>query len=115
MTSTPDIIKDRRAQGRIRVSFPVELRDISFAFKGSAVDLSPGGIRVMFAAAPPLVNTDLELTLRVGPLGAALREHPSYKDVLTEPVRTVLARYVTPRGVRMPSSVWVVTARRGGG
>jgi hypothetical protein len=64
MTSTPDIIKDRRAQGRIRVSFPVELRDISFAFKGSAVDLSPGGIRVKFAAAPPLVNTDLELTLR---------------------------------------------------
>ncbi len=57
----------------------------------------------------------LELTLRVGPLGAALRDNPSYKDVLTEPVRAVLAHHVTPRGVRMPSSAWIVTARRGGG
>lgn len=58
------------------------------------------------------IEATLELTLRVGPLGAALRDNPSYKDVLAEPVRAVLARHVTPLGVRIPASVWIVTARR---
>jgi hypothetical protein len=57
------------------------------------------------------VDQMLELTLRVGPLGAALRENPSYKDVLSAPVRAVLARHATSRGVLMPASVWIVTAR----
>lgn len=53
----------------------------------------------------------LELTLRVGPLGAALRDNPSYKDRLADTVRATLARFETPRGVLMPASVWIVTAR----
>ena len=64
MTSSDDRIKDRRANGRIPVGFPVEMRDISFQFRGVAVDLSPAGVRVRVTGAPPLVNTDLELTLR---------------------------------------------------
>jgi SAM-dependent methyltransferase len=60
-------------------------------------------------------NTEemLDLTLRVGPLGAALRENPAYKDVLRSPVRAVLARHATGRGVFMGASVWIVTARNG--
>ncbi len=53
----------------------------------------------------------LQITLRVGPLGAALRDHPTYKNRLTDPVSAVLARYVTARGVMMPASVWIVSAR----
>ena len=56
----------------------------------------------------------LALTLQVGPLGAALRENPSCKDVLAEPVRAVLSRYLTPRGVLMPAAVWIVLARNPG-
>ena len=61
------------------------------------------------------LEATLALALRVGPLGAALRENPSCKDVLAAPVRAVLARYVTPLGVRMPASVWIVTAHRADG
>jgi SAM-dependent methyltransferase len=57
------------------------------------------------------LDETLQLALRVGPLGAALREHPSLKDCLTDPVGAVLARYVTRRGVMMPASAWVVSAR----
>jgi SAM-dependent methyltransferase len=57
------------------------------------------------------LDETLQLTLRVGPLGAALRDNPSCKDGLADPVRAVLARYVTSRGVMMPASVWIVSAR----
>jgi SAM-dependent methyltransferase len=55
----------------------------------------------------------LALTLQVGPLGAAVRENPALADKVTGAVRAVLARYVTPDGVLMPSAVWIVSARRG--
>jgi len=64
MTGSEEKIRDRRSNGRIQVDFPVELRDIDFAFRGSAVDLSPGGVKVRLAGAPPLVNTDLDIVLR---------------------------------------------------
>ncbi len=54
----------------------------------------------------------LQLTFRVGPLGAALREHPQYKDQLAQAVRVVLEPHVTPQGVLMPAAVWIVTAQR---
>ncbi len=53
----------------------------------------------------------LELTLRVGPLGAALRDNPASKDALAAPVRAALARHATRDGVLMAASVWIVTAR----
>lgn len=58
------------------------------------------------------VDDALTLALRVGPLGAALREHPARKDVIAAPVRAVLQRHAETAGVRMAASVWVVSARR---
>jgi SAM-dependent methyltransferase len=58
------------------------------------------------------LDETLELTLSIGPLGAALRDNPSHKDRLTGPVGALLARYVTRRGVMMPASVWLASARR---
>eukprot|EP01037_Dinobryon_pediforme_P025313 gene25313-27413_t len=56
----------------------------------------------------------LGYTLRIGPLGAALRENPDMIDAITEAVRGVLERYVDGTGlVRMPAAAWIVTARVG--
>ena len=55
------------------------------------------------------VDEALELALRVGPLGSAIRETPELMPQVAGPVRDVLARYETPQGVLMPASVWIVT------
>ena len=54
----------------------------------------------------------LELTLRMGPLGAALREHPERAEHVADAVRDVLSKYATPNGVLMPAAVWIVVARK---
>jgi hypothetical protein len=56
------------------------------------------------------VEQTLKLALRVGPLGAALREHPEFADKVASAVRDVLSKYVTPNGVLMPAAVWIVLA-----
>ena len=57
----------------------------------------------------------VQLALRVGPLGAALREQPPAAELVADAVRTVLSRYSTPSGVRMPAAVWIVSARTDAG
>lgn len=56
------------------------------------------------------LDQSVELAFNIGPLGRALRETPGAADKARDAVRTVLERYVTPDGLRMPSAVWVVTA-----
>jgi SAM-dependent methyltransferase len=56
------------------------------------------------------VDSTLALTLKVGPLGAALRENPQLKGNIGRTVREVLTQYVTPAGVMMPAAVWIVLA-----
>jgi len=57
---------------------------------------------------------DLEATVRlaqrVGPLGSVLREHPEYRDLITETVRRVVTPYLTPEGVLMRAGIWIVSA-----
>ena len=71
------------------------------------------GIRAFDA---PVGGADLEqtlrLNLRIGPLGAALREHPHLLDRVSDAVKAAMARYETPQGVFMPAAVWIVQARR---
>ena len=57
-------------------------------------------------------DESLNLAFKVGPLGAALREHPECKDQVVSAVSDVLARHVTPAGVRMHSAVWIFLARK---
>jgi SAM-dependent methyltransferase len=56
------------------------------------------------------VETSLTLALRVGPLGSALRENPDRAEAAIGAVREVLARRLTPDGVKMPAAVWIVQA-----
>ena len=56
------------------------------------------------------LDQSVDLAFNIGPLGRALRENPGAADKVRDAVRTVLERYVTPDGLRMPSAVWIVTA-----
>jgi SAM-dependent methyltransferase len=54
------------------------------------------------------LDETLELSLRVGPLGLALREQPELTPKVTGAVREALSAYLTKDGVLMPASVWIV-------
>lgn len=56
------------------------------------------------------VETALAVALNVGPLGSALREQPDLAGPVTAAVREVLEANLTPGGVMMPASAWIVTA-----
>ena len=57
------------------------------------------------------LDTSVMLSLRVGPLGGRLREHPEQREAVIDAVRQALAQHDTPEGVKMTAGVWVVTAR----
>jgi SAM-dependent methyltransferase len=59
------------------------------------------------------VAQSLQLALTVGPLGRALREHPELADSVTDAVRGLLSKHLTPDGVRMAAAVWIVLAHNG--
>jgi len=60
------------------------------------------------------VGESMQLALRVGPLGARLREHRELMSSVAAAVRPVLERFATPQGVLMPAAVWIVGARNPG-
>lgn len=62
--SNVEKIRDRRANGRITVSIPVELRDESFEYRGTALDLSPGGLRVGVLDGGLEANSDYDIVLK---------------------------------------------------
>lgn len=99
---------DPRAPGPYAFAEASRVRDIleraGYAGVGvSQFDTSVGG---------GTLEEALDLALRVGPLGSALREAPALIPQVAPVVRDVLARYDSPRGVLMPASVWIVTASR---
>lgn len=57
------------------------------------------------------IEQSLNLTFKVGPLGAALREHPEHVDKVADAVRDVLSKHATSNGVFMPAAVWIVLAK----
>ncbi|HXV01479.1 MAG TPA: class I SAM-dependent methyltransferase [Caulobacteraceae bacterium] len=58
------------------------------------------------------LDTAVGVSLQIGPLGAALRENPGLADQVAGAVREALAPFATPEGVKMPSAVWIVSARK---
>jgi hypothetical protein len=65
----------------------------------------------------PLGGADVEqalnLSLNMGPLGTALRQHPEFTAVVADAVRDMLSAHLTPNGVVMPAAIWLVTAQNG--
>ena len=48
--------------------------------------------------------------LKVGPLGALLRETPEHRDAIVATLGDTLRPYLTPQGVMMNSATWIVRA-----
>ncbi len=59
------------------------------------------------------IEQALNLSLKMGPLGAVLREHPELTAMVVDAVRDTLSTYVTPNGVMMAAAAWIVLARIG--
>lgn len=69
----------------------------------------------LFVAGGEPLDGAVELLMRIGPTGAALREANPGADVVTAiraSIREAISPFETPEGVRMPSAAWVVTAQR---
>ena len=60
------------------------------------------------------LDATLALALKVGPLGALLRDNPDKREAAVGAVRDVLAAHQGPDGVKLDSATWVVTARNTG-
>jgi SAM-dependent methyltransferase len=60
------------------------------------------------------LNTVLSLALKVGPLGALLRENPDQRGAVIAAVRAALAPHEGAEGVKLDSATWIVTARNPG-
>ena len=58
------------------------------------------------------LDTTLALSLKIGPLGALLRENPDKREAVLGAVRELLARHDGPDGVKLGSATWIVTASR---
>lgn len=57
------------------------------------------------------LDQTLEVSLKVGPLGAMLRENPDKREAVVGAVRKALAEHDGPDGVKIASATWIVTAR----
>jgi SAM-dependent methyltransferase len=57
------------------------------------------------------LDATLGLALKVGPLGALLREHPDQREAVVSAVRAFLAAHESADGVKLDSATWLVTAR----
>jgi SAM-dependent methyltransferase len=82
------------------------LRGILTAAGFSDIEIAPLDARI---GAPDL-DQAVEVALKVGPLGALLRDQPDKAGVVVEAIREALAPHLGPEGVRLPSATWIVTA-----
>lgn len=60
------------------------------------------------------LETTVGLSLRVGPLGGLLREHPDKRGAVIDAVRDAYRAHEGPDGVKLDSATWIVTARTPG-
>jgi len=60
------------------------------------------------------LDATVEMSFRVGPLGAILREQPDLAPVLRERVREAVRPWMRHGAVYMPSATWLVSARNPG-
>lgn len=71
------------------------------------VDLAPHDQKVGVGD----LEAALALALRIGPLGALLRENPGLRQAVAPRVRAALAAHDGPDGPKLDAAVWIVTAR----
>lgn len=99
---------DPTAPGPFAFADPERLRGILAAAGLVDIDIAPHDQMI---GGNDLDET-VAMSLRVGPLGAVLRENPELKDGVVGAIREALARHLTPQGVMLASATWIVTAKR---
>ncbi len=57
------------------------------------------------------LEQSLATTLKIGPLGAVLRENPDRREAVIDAVRAALAAHDGPEGVKILSASWMVSAQ----
>ena len=99
---------DPTAPGPFAFADPARVRAILDDAGWSEISIEPFDTTVGGSG----LDEAVALALRLGPLGAALREAPQTLDQVRPAVRTALEAYLTPQGVMFPAAVWIVMARR---
>lgn len=59
------------------------------------------------------LDATVDLSLRMGPLGKALRENPERLSMVAGPVRQAISAFEASGAVLMPAAVWIVEAKAG--
>jgi SAM-dependent methyltransferase len=98
---------DPAAPGPFAFADPARVRGILTSAGWSDISVEPFDTTVGGSD----LDEAVALALRIGPLGAALRESPQAVDKVRSAVRARLEAYLTPDGVVFPAAVWIVTAR----
>jgi len=99
---------DPTAPGPFAFADPARVRAILDDAGWSEISIEPFDTTVGGSG----LDEAVALALRLGPLGAALREAPQTLDQVRPAVRAALEAYLTPQGVMFPAAVWIVMARR---
>jgi SAM-dependent methyltransferase len=106
----PQPVHDPDAPGPFAFANPERVRGIMASADFTDIEIT--------AHDEPVGSGDLETMLavcsRVGALGKILRENPELRAAALPAVRSALAAYDGPDGVRLNAAVWIVTARAGG-
>lgn len=106
LVDTPPAPPEPGAPGPFAFADPDRVTQIlgDAGFGGIAV--TPHDVQI----GPGDLDTTLGLSLKVGPLGALLRENPDKRDAVIGAVRAALAPHDGPDGVKLGSATWIVTA-----
>jgi SAM-dependent methyltransferase len=95
------------APGPFAFADPERVRALLDAAGFTGIHLAPHELKVGGGD----LEATLSLSLRVGPLGGALRENPDKREAAVDAIRAALAPHEGPDGVKLRSATWVVTAR----
>jgi SAM-dependent methyltransferase len=98
------------APGPFAFADPDHVRTILSAAGFAGVELTPFEAKIGSGD----LEATLGLSLRVGPLGAILRENPGKREAVIDAVREAYRPHEGPDGVKLDSATWIVTARAPG-
>lgn len=104
--STPPAPPEPGAPGPFAFADPDRIRAVLTGGGFADIAVTPYELDI----GPGDLDTTLALALKVGPLGALLRENPDSRGAVIDAVRAALAPHVGPDGVKLGSATWIVTA-----
>jgi SAM-dependent methyltransferase len=107
MLPAPPILPDPTAPGPFAFADKDRVAGILKGAGFSDIAIEPHDAKMGW----PDLDDALTLAMRIGPLGAALREHPELSDRVIGAVRDMLETHRGPDGIMLDSATWVVLAR----